>query len=126
MFYRTVREPFMMALSKSAQRKYWFNTITKQSVFELPPESVARFSESHRSRIVWYWEGGAGVHQGLSELWNTSKCLSLSENSEWSHSIPVTKSKCADVPKEVFQQIARVHCKIVPRESTTTPIENEC
>eukprot|EP00090_Calanus_glacialis_P017517 TRINITY_DN27259_c0_g1_i1.p1 TRINITY_DN27259_c0_g1~~TRINITY_DN27259_c0_g1_i1.p1 ORF type:complete len:923 (-),score=365.91 TRINITY_DN27259_c0_g1_i1:140-2908(-) len=67
MFYRTVREPYMMALSKSAQRKYWFNTVTKQSVFELPLDSVARFVEAHRCRVVWYWEGGAGVHSDLPE-----------------------------------------------------------
>jgi len=65
MFFRTVRDPFMMALSKSQQRKYWFNTVTKQSVFELPQESVARFGDSYRSRLVWIWEGGAGVHVAL-------------------------------------------------------------
>ena len=61
MFYRTVRDPYMMAFSKSAQRKYWFNTVTNQSVFELPGDSVSRFVEAHRSRVAWYWEGGAGV-----------------------------------------------------------------
>ena len=67
MFYRTVREPYMMALSKSAQRKYWFNTVTKQSVFELPLDSVARFDEAHRHRVVWHWEGGGGVHSDLPQ-----------------------------------------------------------
>jgi cap1 methyltransferase len=65
MLMRTVRDPFMMALSRSQQRKYWFNTANKESVFELPPESVARFADSHRSRLLWGWEGGAGVHPAL-------------------------------------------------------------
>ena len=65
MFLRTVREPFMMALSKSQQRKYWFNTHTKEAVFELPQESVGTFGDTYRSRLTWGWEGGAGVHPGL-------------------------------------------------------------
>ena len=66
MFFRTVREPYMMALSRSQQRKYWFNTATNQSVFELPEDSVARFSDTFQTKAVWGWEGGAGVHPALA------------------------------------------------------------
>ena len=66
MLLRTVREPFMMALSRSQQRKYWFNTATKDAVFELPQESVATFGDGHRGRLVWAWEGGGGVHPALA------------------------------------------------------------
>ena len=65
MFLKTVKDPFMMAVSKSQQRKYWFNTATKESVFELPQESVARFADVHRSRLLWGWEGGVGVHPAI-------------------------------------------------------------
>ena len=65
MFLKTVKDPFMMAVSRSQQRKYWFNTVTKESVFELPQESVARFADVHRSRLLWGWEGGVGVHPAM-------------------------------------------------------------
>ena len=34
--------------------------------------------------------------------------------------------KCVDVPEEVCQQVGREHCKAVPRQSTSTLIENNC
>ena len=64
LFYKTVREPFMMALSKSANKKYFFNTLTKQSAYELPPDSAASFGDCHRTRAAWYWGEGAGVLEG--------------------------------------------------------------
>ena len=65
MLIKTVREPFMMAVSKSQQRKYWYNAVTRESKFEMPCESVARFSDSVASRLVWYWDQGGGVHPHL-------------------------------------------------------------
>ena len=61
MLLKTVREPFMMAVSKSQQRKYWYNALTRESKFEMPVESVAQFPDSHGSRLVWQWEQGGGV-----------------------------------------------------------------
>ena len=65
MLLKTVREPFMMAVSKSQQRKYWYNAVTRESKFEMPAESVAQFPESHGSRLVWQWEQGGGVTNHL-------------------------------------------------------------
>ena len=65
MLIKTVREPFMMAVSRSQQRKYWYNAVTRESMFEMPGESVARFSDSVGSRLVWYWDQGGGVHPHL-------------------------------------------------------------
>ena len=65
MLIKTVREPFMMAVSRSQQRKYWYNAVTRESMFEMPAESVARFSDSVGSRLVWYWDQGGGVHPHL-------------------------------------------------------------
>jgi hypothetical protein len=39
--YRTVKSPYVMALSKSQGKKYWFNTRTGASAFDIPPDSIA-------------------------------------------------------------------------------------
>lgn len=65
MLLKTVRDPFMMAVSRSQQRKYWFNVITRESKFEMPVESVAHFPDSLASRLVWQWEQGGGVSHHL-------------------------------------------------------------
>merc|ERR1712142_240435 len=43
---RVVREPFMIAFSKSQQKKYWFNTLNSQSVFECPKAALIDFKTS--------------------------------------------------------------------------------
>lgn len=65
MFYKTVRDPFMMALSRSQNRKYWFNTVSREARFELPVESVASSAETHCSRLLWPWDAGTAVHPHL-------------------------------------------------------------
>ena len=65
MLIKTVREPFMMAVSRSQKRKYWYNALTRESKFEMPGESVARFPDSHTTRLVWHWEQGGGVSPHL-------------------------------------------------------------
>ena len=61
MFYRTVREPYMMALSRSQGKKYWFNTVTQQSVFDMPADSVAQYDYCHSRRRLWHWSGEGGI-----------------------------------------------------------------
>ena len=65
MLIKTVREPFMMAVSRSQKRKYWYNAVTRESKFEMPVESVARFPDSLATRQVWHWEQGGGVSPHL-------------------------------------------------------------
>ena len=47
---RIVREPFMIAKSKSQQRKYWYNIVTRQSVFECPKEAFIGFQSAFCKR----------------------------------------------------------------------------
>jgi hypothetical protein len=41
LLYRTVKNPYVMALSKSQGKKYWFNTRTGVAAFNIPPDSIA-------------------------------------------------------------------------------------
>jgi len=61
LFYRTVTEPYMMAMSRSQGRKYWFNTMTGQAVFDMPQDSVASFDYCHKRRIIWDWDSPGPV-----------------------------------------------------------------
>ena len=45
-----VKEPYMMAFSRSQRRKYWFNFMTKESVFECPIAAVMDFPTSFSKR----------------------------------------------------------------------------
>jgi len=57
MAYKHVRDPYIMALSKSQKRKYFFNTRTGQAAenFSTPSDSIAEFDSCHTSRLIWYW-----------------------------------------------------------------------
>ena len=65
MFYKTVKEPYMMALSRSQNKKYWFNTMTRGSFFEMPKDSVAGSGDCHGRRLTWLWDSNTGIHPGL-------------------------------------------------------------
>ncbi|XP_032804028.1 cap-specific mRNA (nucleoside-2'-O-)-methyltransferase 1 isoform X2 [Petromyzon marinus] len=60
-FVRTTRDPWCMAYSKNSRMKYFFNREKNQSTFEIPPESVATFSDCHATRLLWSW-ADARVH----------------------------------------------------------------
>ena len=62
MLFKIVKDPWMMALSKKANKKYWFNTVTGQSNFDIPEDSIAGSIEDARARLVWFWENGAGLN----------------------------------------------------------------
>ena len=49
---RIVKEPWMMAKSRSTQRKYWYNTVNRQSVFECPQEALIDFQSAFSKRFV--------------------------------------------------------------------------
>ena len=52
LMFPIVKDPYMMALSKSAGRKYWFNVRTRQSVFECPPDAMVDFKTSFERRYL--------------------------------------------------------------------------
>ena len=51
--FRIVKEPFMMAWSRSQHRKYWFNTVTRQSIFECPREATVDFKTAFTKKFVF-------------------------------------------------------------------------
>ena len=50
LMFPIVKDPYMMAFSKSQQRKYWFNFMTKNSVFECPLDAIVDFKTSFDKR----------------------------------------------------------------------------
>uniref|UniRef100_A0A8D2J2X9 Cap-specific mRNA (nucleoside-2'-O-)-methyltransferase 1 n=1 Tax=Varanus komodoensis TaxID=61221 RepID=A0A8D2J2X9_VARKO len=58
---RTVN-PWTMAFSKNAHRKFFYNKSTQCSTYVLPPEAVAPFHTCYCSRLFWDWKDGSKVH----------------------------------------------------------------
>lgn len=60
---KTVKEPWSMAFSKKAQRKYWFNKHQpNSSTFECLVETIATFKDSKTSLLRWTWSPDVKVH----------------------------------------------------------------
>lgn len=58
---KATQDPWMMAFSKSQNRKYWFNTHNRQSTFDCLQEVIASFKGSYSGSCIWWWEGGTQV-----------------------------------------------------------------
>jgi len=54
LLYKHVKDPYMMFLSKSTGRKYYFNTMIKKTVenFSTPKDGIAEFEACHSRRVV--------------------------------------------------------------------------
>ncbi|RUS78259.1 hypothetical protein EGW08_013975 [Elysia chlorotica] len=61
-FIKTVKEPWIIAFSKSTRRQYWYNIQTRQSIYECPPESIATAKDCKLSMLTWTWTDGVKVH----------------------------------------------------------------
>ncbi|XP_022331007.2 cap-specific mRNA (nucleoside-2'-O-)-methyltransferase 1-like [Crassostrea virginica] len=59
---KIVKDPWTMALSKSANQKYFYNLQTKESTFQCPPSSVANCSDCKKSSYLWKFEEGVKIH----------------------------------------------------------------
>ncbi|KAI0211494.1 Cap-specific mRNA (nucleoside-2'-O-)-methyltransferase 1 [Lamellibrachia satsuma] len=55
-FIKTVKDPWMMALSKSQGMKYFFHTLKREAIFQTPPDSIASFQSCQKSRLLWQWD----------------------------------------------------------------------
>ncbi|KAF4528697.1 hypothetical protein B566_EDAN017238 [Ephemera danica] len=55
LFLKTTQDPWQMALSRSSNKKYWFNRETKQSFYECPHNSNMDFVKSFERRLWWAW-----------------------------------------------------------------------
>ncbi|XP_067884484.1 cap-specific mRNA (nucleoside-2'-O-)-methyltransferase 1 isoform X2 [Heterodontus francisci] len=59
---KTVNDPWTMAFSRNSNRKYFYNTRSKDSTYDLPPDSITPFHVCHFERLFWPWEDGVLVH----------------------------------------------------------------
>lgn len=59
LIYKATKNPWMLALSKSSGRKYWYNVMNRQSLYECPKDSITSFFECHNTRLTWWWNNGA-------------------------------------------------------------------
>ena len=46
LMFRIVKDPFVMAFSKTAKKKYWFNTHNGDALFECPKNAVMDFKNT--------------------------------------------------------------------------------
>ncbi|KAK9954509.1 hypothetical protein ABG768_016565 [Culter alburnus] len=65
---KTVNDPWTMAFSKNSKRKFFYNKLTKESTYALPPGSVAPFHACHKDRLFWAWEEGVRVHDSQTRV----------------------------------------------------------
>ncbi|XP_071079493.1 cap-specific mRNA (nucleoside-2'-O-)-methyltransferase 1-like [Haliotis cracherodii] len=66
-FIKTVKDPWMMALSRSANRKYWYNTANRESSFECRLDCIASVRDCKMNSLQWLWEKGVKVHDSQEE-----------------------------------------------------------
>ncbi|XP_041044066.1 cap-specific mRNA (nucleoside-2'-O-)-methyltransferase 1 [Carcharodon carcharias] len=59
---KTVNDPWTMCCSRNSKRKYFHNTQSKESTYELPPDSITPFHVCYFERLFWAWEDGVRVH----------------------------------------------------------------
>uniref|UniRef100_A0A672HPJ1 Cap-specific mRNA (nucleoside-2'-O-)-methyltransferase 1 n=1 Tax=Salarias fasciatus TaxID=181472 RepID=A0A672HPJ1_SALFA len=65
---KTVNEPWTMAYSKNSKMKFFFNKMTKESTYEMPPNSAAPFHVCHSERLFWAWVDGVIVHDSQTRM----------------------------------------------------------
>lgn len=65
---KTVNEPWTMAYSKNSKMKFFFNKLTKESTYEMPPNSAAPFHVCHSERLFWAWVDGVIVHDSQTRM----------------------------------------------------------
>ncbi|CAG7719418.1 unnamed protein product, partial [Allacma fusca] len=55
LFLKLTKDPWVMALSKSSNRKYWFNQNNGESVYTIPTLAVSNFFDTMQNRVMWKW-----------------------------------------------------------------------
>ncbi|XP_046632106.1 cap-specific mRNA (nucleoside-2'-O-)-methyltransferase 1-like isoform X1 [Daphnia pulicaria] len=78
MLYKATKSPWMLALSKSSGRKYWFHVMSRTSVYDCPQDSVANYFDCHKSRIAWWWKNWLqGSRQGSDDQLSKDEFINL-------------------------------------------------
>ncbi len=59
LLFKLVRDPYMISVSRSqGGKKYWFNTVKRNSSFECPPDANQTLPMAFSSRLLWLWTSG--------------------------------------------------------------------
>lgn len=56
LFFKITKEPWHVHLGKNAGKFYYFNSKTKTSTFECPPNSLSSYLDVVLSRHIWIWK----------------------------------------------------------------------
>lgn len=75
---RTVSEPWMMAMSRSQNRKYYFHTLEKTSSFTIPADSIANLRQCLKTRLFWRWDETVRL-TNVQKVTTSADSLSLSK-----------------------------------------------
>jgi len=73
LMFRIVRDPFMIAMSKSQKKKYWFNTLTRKPQFDCPKEAAISFKPAFEKRLEWNFEEGVQLTERHEVLTSKEK-----------------------------------------------------
>uniref|UniRef100_A0A8C7XFG4 Cap-specific mRNA (nucleoside-2'-O-)-methyltransferase 1 n=1 Tax=Oryzias sinensis TaxID=183150 RepID=A0A8C7XFG4_9TELE len=65
---KTVNEPWTMAYSKNSKKKFFYNKTTKESTYDMPPNSAAPFHICHSECLFWAWVDGVIVHDSQTRI----------------------------------------------------------
>lgn len=65
---KTANEPWTMAYSKNSKMKFFFNKITQESTYAMPPNAAAPFHVCHSERLFWAWVDGVIVHDSQTRM----------------------------------------------------------
>ena len=52
---KVINDPWMSAWSQSHQKEYFFHTLKRTSIFEVPKEAIANYSQCLKNSFLWCW-----------------------------------------------------------------------
>ncbi|KAI6650001.1 Cap-specific mRNA (nucleoside-2'-O-)-methyltransferase 1-like [Oopsacas minuta] len=81
LFTRTIKNPWIIGISKTHNKQYYFNTKTNFSSFEYPDEAIMDAYSGIKSRILWSWRKPQTIF--------TDRDIDVSQNT---YTIPVIDS----------------------------------
>uniref|UniRef100_A0A8D3DRQ6 Cap-specific mRNA (nucleoside-2'-O-)-methyltransferase 1 n=1 Tax=Scophthalmus maximus TaxID=52904 RepID=A0A8D3DRQ6_SCOMX len=65
---KTISEPWTFAYSKNSKMKFFYNKLTKESTYVMPPNCPAPFHVCHSERLFWAWVDGVIVHDSQTRV----------------------------------------------------------
>ncbi|ODN01402.1 Cap-specific mRNA (nucleoside-2'-O-)-methyltransferase 1 [Orchesella cincta] len=86
LFLKITKDPWTMALSRSANRKYYFNLSTGASDYHVPEESISGFDYTMQHRMVWWWDKETKTILATQDVTDESRTVNTSPgvlNPQW-------------------------------------------